>query len=265
MKTLLALMSLNFLFLSACVVTPDGTVLAPPVDVDASVGVGIEPRIYTSSGMSVSIWLPSAYVVADAYPVAQRYCSRWGMWARPSMDWTYSSPSARHLDYTCVRARPYLAYPHIRRGGRYYSYPRRRPVYTPKPAPSYRKRKTFGGAFNKGDYDHRKSVEPGKPWEHNTKKKGVFSPRPTPPPSVSLEPGKPWEHKEKRSVFSSGRKGRLGNLDGKRKNTSTYKREKNKNKKSSFGFGKLTTPSSRGSLRSKSIEKRPSKRSTFSL
>ena len=144
----------------------------------------------------------------DAYPIAQRHCSRWGFFASPSSNWSISASSSRYLDYTCVRRRPHLAYPHYRRGhygvgrrgiyrrhNRRPNYPRRR-VITPKPLPRVkapiRRRGTFGRVFNPAPVKRRTVVERGKPWEHNKRKQGVVT-RPL-RKKVVVERGKPWEH-----------------------------------------------------------------------
>lgn len=254
MKHLLILLSLTLWFASGCVVTPTGEVITAPVEAEVELG----PRIYTSSRSRVSIWLHPSYVVADAYPIAQRYCSRWGMWASPVDNWSYSASVERYLDYTCVSSRPHLAYPHIRRGSRYYpgrryrTYPRRR-VYTPKPTPRPPKRRTFGGAVNSTPLTPAPvTVERGKPWEHRAKKP-VFGRSTTQP--VTIERGKPWEHKKKKSVFGKS----FGS--SKRKSSALSTRSgslsSSRSRASSFSRGKIHPKSS--------TKRRSSKRSSFGL
>lgn len=123
MKNLsLIFISLTSIFAMGCVITPDGTIMGvPPVattpTLTTGVGVGttvaLDPIIHFSSRSRVTVSLPSPLIVADAYPIAQRHCARWGMHARPTYDWEISSTAVRYLDYDCVRIRPRLAFPHV--------------------------------------------------------------------------------------------------------------------------------------------------------
>jgi hypothetical protein len=193
--------------------------------VEAEVGVGGDfgPRVHLGSRSAVTVWLHPNFHVYDAYPIAQRHCSRWGFFASPGSNWSISASSSRYLDYTCVRRRPHLAYPHYRRSGTintrrgnysrgpvknrrydksYPNYPRR--VITPKPLPRVkapvRRRGTFGRTYNPPQ-GRRATVERGKPWEHNSRKGGVVT-APT-RKKVVVERGKPWEHKANKGGVKS--------------------------------------------------------------
>lgn len=192
---------------TGCVMTPTGDIYSAPVDVEAG---EFGPRVHLGSRSAVTVWLHPNFHVYDAYPIAQRHCSRWGFFARPRADWSITTGQSRYLDYTCVRSRPHLAYPHfrrnVRRGGygrntrrydrNYPNYPNnRRRVITPKPLPRVtnppRRRGTFGRTYTPPQ-GRRTTVERGKPWEHNRRKGGVI----TSPvrKKVVVERGKPWEH-----------------------------------------------------------------------
>lgn len=228
-KNVLTVPLLSLFLGTGCVMTPTGDIVTAPVDVGADVaigseGVGIEPRIHIGSRSAVTVWLHPNYYVYDAYPVAQRHCARWGMFARPRRDWSYNARAARYLDYTCVRNRPTLAYPHFRRGHRYHHVPGRRTrydrphrrgrrIYTPKPRPRVqppRRRGTFGRIHNPPTAPKRGVVvERGKPWEHNGKKKKIGSFPTRPKKNIVVERGKPWEHnrnKNREPVYKTPKK-----------------------------------------------------------
>lgn len=210
MKTIL-LLALTALIGTGCVMTPTGDFYGGAVEGDYS------PRVYTGSRSSVTVWLHPTYVVADAYPIAQAHCSRWGFYARPTYDWSISASIERRLDYSCVRYRPVLSGPHIIIGspfyrshyrhwhGRsHYRSPHRRrhygrdgydrPVYTPKPVPRHypkyrapRRRGTFGRRRSPKDT----RLQRRKPWEHNRAKNQPIG---NPGRGTTVQRGKPWEH-----------------------------------------------------------------------
>ena len=109
MKNLILIFTL--LIVSGCVLTPTNQI---PIDIEGS----IEPRLYRGSRSSVRVWLHPQYALEDAYFIAQGHCARWDLWANPyNSNWAINSPDPRFLNYHCVRNRPILAYPHIRRPG----------------------------------------------------------------------------------------------------------------------------------------------------
>ena len=231
-KSLLILLAA--FFATGCVRGPGGNFYpAPNVNVGVDGNVDVAPRVYTGSRSNVTVWLPSTYVVADAYPIAQAHCARWGYFASPTYDWTVSATVGRRLNYSCVNYRPVLSGPHIiigspfyrnhyvnwHRGGRstfgrsgrriykghrgkgYYN---DRPVYTPKPVP--RRRSTFGRIFNSRSVEQDTSVQRGKPWEHNRNKNKVIRPA----PETSVQRGKPWEHRTRKGKITSTRRSTFG-------------------------------------------------------
>jgi hypothetical protein len=239
-KATLATIALLFLG-TGCVMTPTGDIYDEPVIlddgfVDTAVDVQFAPRVHFGSRSAVSVWLHPNFYVYDAYPIAQRHCARWGLFARPRRDWALSARSARYLDYTCVSRRPTLAFPHFRRPGHRSPWIRSRPnnrrVYTPKPVPRHnpipaRRRGTFGRTVQPNPAPPSRStvVERGKAWEHNANKKPIRSwrgRRPAPKPRTVVERGKAWEHNANKVKIGRGRalkpnprKGRTGVERGK--------------------------------------------------
>jgi len=243
MKKILLTLSVAWLT-SGCVLSPDGNFYpAPNLDVGVGVGgnVDIAPRIFNGTRSNVTVWLHPTYTVADAYPIAQAHCARWGFYARPTFDWRGSATIERRLNYSCVNYRPVLSGPHIIVGSPFYRnhyrhwhngrrfgrrYPRRgtiggrvnsRPyrsnrVYTPKTRPRYTppaRRGTFGRVLSPSQTRPPVTrTQRGKPWERNVNKNKAIIPN----PGTTVQRGKPWENNR-----------RKGTLGGSTVTTPTYK------------------------------------------
>jgi|GEM_PF-4116450 len=227
MKKIILTLSLALMG-TGCVMSPDGNFYPSP---NVGVGVGgasvdITPRVFNGSRSNVTVWLHPTYSVADAYPIAQQHCNRWGFYARPSYDWSASARIERRLNYTCVRYRPVLSGPHVVIGSPFYRnhyrhwhtsgrgsrvVPRRGRfgrarggrVITPKPntryTPPARRRGTLGRIF-KPTAPRKTVIQRGKPWQHNRNKNVI------PNPGTTVQRGKPWQHnKNKNKVLTSPR------------------------------------------------------------
>jgi hypothetical protein len=234
MKKILSTLTLT-LMMSGCVISPDRD-FYPDSNLDVSVGAGADfnPRIYNGTRSNVSVWLHPTYTVADAYPIAQAHCSRWGFYARPSNDWSISTSYERRLNYSCVSYRPVLSGPHIIIGSPFYRNHyrhwhhgrghvrgrvqprrgtfgrggirngRRGTVYTPKPTPRHSspsvRRGTFGRVFKpSAPATQNTTVQRGKPWEHNKNKNTI------PNPGTTVQRGKPWEHNTNKGEVTTPR------------------------------------------------------------
>lgn len=265
MKKILLALSIAWMT-SGCVLSPDGNFYpAPNVDVGVDADFDTNPRVFNGSRSSVTVWLHPTYTVADAYPLAQAHCSRWGFYARPSYDWTVSTSFERRLNYSCVTYRPILSGPHIIVGSPFYrnhyrhwhnqgrygrTYPRRGTfgrgevihnrsgrVHTPKPVPRHRapvvrRRGTFGRVLNPVNPAPRDTtVQRGKPWEHNRNKNKVVIPN----PGTTVQRGKPWEHNQNKGSV-----------------TAPLVTPRYRNKKSTFGSSGLGTIREKTTYKSKS-------------
>jgi len=257
---------------TACVMTPDaGLYPAPNVEVGVGVNSGdFNPRIYNGTRSSVSVWLHPTYTVADAYPIAQAHCSRWGFYARPSYDWIVSTSFERRLNYSCVSYRPVLSGPHIIIGSPFYRnhyshwhngrrYGNRHPrrgtfgrghirnngrtnnrrsgrgtVYTPKPTPRHvvpsRKRGTFGRVINPTTPAPRDTTVQRGKPWEHNKSKNKVV---SPRPDTTIQRGKPWEHNRNKGTV-----------------TTPTVTPRFKSKRSTFGSSRSMSP--RGSFKSKS-------------
>jgi len=245
MKKIILTLSLALMG-TGCVMSPDGNFYPSP---NVGVGVGgasvdITPRIFNGSRSNVTVWLHPTYTVADAYPLAQQHCNRWGFYARPSYDWSASARIERRLNYTCVRYRPVLSGPHIVIGSPFYRnhyrhwhtagrrngrvIPRRGRVITPKPRTRYTPPTRRRGTFGRGVFTPKPVVKPrktvvqrGKPWQHNRNKNVI------PNPGTTVQRGKPWQHNtNKNKVLTSPRvssRNRINSNRGVIKEKTTYK------------------------------------------
>lgn len=169
---------------SACVMTPTGEIIAPPVGVNAT--VDLTPHYVFRSRSNVTISIGPDYTISDAFILADNHCSSYGYFAVPVRDWDFRYDSVRRLEYYCRRTSTYLPPVIITSPrSRYYGRPYR--LYN-NPYPRYHHRdrhhhdnrynRPSGGWWSRNQNDNNRRVAPTPP---------AHTPRATTPQS-------PWSY-----------------------------------------------------------------------